>query len=120
MNYKASITGFRIPPKHDKLTPEDFLHLYVTSLKEKRYKANGREYVRLAQFIIENWDTQVKFVTRLFYVAPIKEIHINAVPLPKNVWRRSRERLNRQLRKDRPRNTEVSKAVQSGTQSNLW
>ena len=66
MQYKASIIGYRTK-EHDKLSPEEFLQLYVSSLHKKRFKKNGYQYMRLADFIMENWDDQIKFVKRLFY-----------------------------------------------------
>lgn len=69
MNYKQSIIGFRTK-SHDSLTSDEFLRLYVNSLHKKRFKRNGIEFIRLAEFIERNWDDQIKFVTRLFPTAP--------------------------------------------------
>ena len=66
MNYKQSLIGYHNPHLHKGLTPDKFLTEYVDSLKSKSKKKNGWEKVKLATWIEENWEDQLKFVTRLF------------------------------------------------------
>lgn len=65
-NYKQSLIGFHNPYLHKDLTADEFLIEYVESLKKKAKKKNGWEKVKLAKWIEENWDDQLKFVSRLF------------------------------------------------------
>ena len=66
MEYRASLIGFHNPYKHNGLTPEEFLRLYVDRLKSMSKKKDGWNRVKLAEWIEASWTDQVKFVSRLF------------------------------------------------------
>ena len=66
-NYKSSLIGFHNPFEHKGLTPEEFLRLYVDKcLYSKSKTRDGYLRVRLAEWIEEHWEDQIKFVSRLF------------------------------------------------------
>ena len=65
-NYRASIVGFHNPHKHKDLTPDEFLMLYVARMRAMSKKKDGQARVTMAQWVEDNWETQLKFVSRLF------------------------------------------------------
>lgn len=65
--YQQSIVGFHNPHIHKGLSTDEFLKLYVESLKKKRFSKKGISKMKLAEFIEKNWEDQKKFVSRLFY-----------------------------------------------------
>jgi hypothetical protein len=49
------------------MTPDEFLSEYVNKdLMGHRYKKDGYDRVKLADWIVRHWDSQLYFVSRLF------------------------------------------------------
>ena len=67
MKYRQSLIGFHNPHEHKDLTPEEFLILYKDKvLLSRSRKKDGAKRVRLADWIDDHWEDQLKFVARLF------------------------------------------------------
>ena len=67
MDYKSSLIGWHNPHLHKNLTPEQFLEKYIQEvLIARAKKKDGRDRMRLAGWIKENWKSQLKYVARLF------------------------------------------------------
>lgn len=66
LSYKHSLIGFHNPYLHKDLTPTEFLEKYIVSLLKKSKRKDGWRRIKLAKWIKENWDDQLKFVARMF------------------------------------------------------
>ena len=65
-DYRASIVGFHNPHKHKGLTPAEFLSLYIERMRAMGKKKDGQARLTMAQWVEDNKETQLKFVSRLF------------------------------------------------------
>lgn len=66
MDYRSSLAGFHNPYLHLGWSGDQFLREYVQMCREKGKKRSGWKHSRLADWIEANWDSQVKFVERIF------------------------------------------------------
>lgn len=66
MNYRQSLIGFHNPYQHKGLKPKEFLDLYIDFLKSGAKKRDGKQRLKLAEWIERHYDMQLSFVYRLF------------------------------------------------------